>query len=289
MSQPNAFFSSEGVRKGSLGDINPVDVTSKFIEFGRFRESQSNIVMSHEPENKPYNEILFIEKRRKFLDWLLKYYSGQPYCSICGTIADGSMVLFEKRGFKMFCNKCNQPLRYNKIHYQSLPVAIVEDGKFVLEKEYSGIMFNPRWNTRYISPTEIVIEFDCPFEQAYSILVNTITNLIKNKIHFSVWFAVGMRSHHIRIYDLLPLGLSHEEQFQARLLFCRKFIDWADLRYLDTTLLNTGQTIALEFSKHFKHDTMLKLIGEHLPEQKLTPLEIYAFSKLGEKWNYANR
>ena len=210
-----------------------------------------------------YDELNFLERRKAFLDWRL--LKSDP-------------VIYWKKIKNEIAIACNGGK--DKLYYcNSCDVATIKEGKVIDEDYYTGYNFDKSWNTRFIDPKEIVIEFDTPLEQSINMFYDTAMSLVKGKFHFIVFYAAGMRCPHIRIYDLLPDGLTLDEQYNARSLFVRKIVDWAYLQYLDYTLLNTGQTIQLEFSKHFKYGTMFKLLFEHVPERRLTADEIYYYMK----------
>lgn len=145
---------------------------------------------------------------------------------------------------------------------------------------YDRTNFKKEWNLREILETELVIEFDALPEIALKACYTTCINLINDKMHFVVFYAEGMRCPHIHLYDFLPLEeLTPEQQKWVRLSYCNKVVDWADLRYLDRSLMETGHTISLEFSKHFRHGKMLKLMFEHVPHKPLNDTELYYLSR----------
>lgn len=181
---------------------------------------------------KQYNDKTNLQRRKEFIDWL--GVRTIPHLKLC------EMVEF--------------------------------DGEVSSTKDdvYNGpAFFNPMWNTRYLMPTELRIEFD---HKDLSVNLNffytTCINLIKANIHYCTFYAVGQRCPHIIIYDLLPEeGLTLLQKKKARELFCKKVVPMEAMYYLDRGLLGPHK-VCLEFAKHWRHQTVFDLMFEHVPDRE---------------------
>lgn len=130
-------------------------------------------------------------------------------------------------------------------------------------------------NTRIKLPTETVFEIDkLPKEQAVNVICEVALALIRNGIHFVIFYAQGQRSPHIRIYDLLDLaeviGHSHQE---AQKEFW-KTISPQLWTYADQSVWMEKHPLQLEFALHYKYGTLFDLIYEHLPTPKKEKQEV---------------
>lgn len=139
--------------------------------------------------------------------------------------------------------------------------------------------FNPNINTRNVLNTEVDIEFDKPvnwnmsneeFFNEYSLpaICKTSLNLISKQIHFTIWYADFMESPYIRIYDIIPEEIPNKVRVHIRKLFIESVVPAEYFHLLDKSFFH-NKKICLEFSKHWKYRTMLKLILEYIPEVKL--------------------
>jgi hypothetical protein len=204
--------------------------------------------------NKSYDELPFIEKRHKFLNWLLMR-----------RLWDVEKIPIKDK-IARACHRSDYVLNYVS------PIVVNEqhrtdkEDSFEKDERFDGMNFNPSWNTRRVQPTEIIIEFDNEFQiKNIRWFYDTAINLIQNKIHFVVFYAVGMKCPHIRIYDLLPEDLDDDIAKEVRLIFARSVVPMDAMSYLDKGLLSTGHKCQLEFAKHWKYNSMFKLMAEHLP------------------------
>ena len=136
-------------------------------------------------------------------------------------------------------------------------------------EQYTGLNFNPAWNLRLINSQEIQFDFDGEtWKDNIDAFYTTCQNLLKDNLNFSCFYAEGMRSPRIIIYDLLPPGLDEAMQNLARLKFARKYVPFEYFHILDKCMLETGQPCALEFAPHFKYGTLFKPIMEVMHADK---------------------
>jgi len=124
-------------------------------------------------------------------------------------------------------------------------------------------------NTRNKLDTETICEIDrLEFEKAIEFICSICLNLMNRNIHFSVFYAKGQRSPHIRIYDLEELKdlnpLQHEK---AQAKFWRSIAPWS-FQHLDQSIWMKDHPVQLEFTAHWKYKTPFNLLFEWLPEQK---------------------
>ena len=133
--------------------------------------------------------------------------------------------------------------------------------KVCSSKDETYCYFNKYCNTRYIFPTEWICEFDIDHDTAILACCATIVNLLNQGYQFSVWYAEGMRSPHIHIYDLLPEDIDKRKQVLLRKKFAEKIIPKEYFKYVDKALFNNHK-VCLEFAKHWKYGTHLKLLFE---------------------------
>lgn len=128
---------------------------------------------------------------------------------------------------------------------------------------HDGLYFGfPSFNTRYLFPTEWCLEFDTDHITAIKCCCASILNLINQDYHFCVWYAEGMRSPHIRIYDLLPEDMNEEIKFMARKKFTEAIVPKEYWPYVDWGLMKRHK-LCLEFAKHWHYNTHLKLLFEY--------------------------
>lgn len=127
---------------------------------------------------------------------------------------------------------------------------------------YGGYLERP-YNCRMIFETECIIEIESDDRELnFKGTIETCINLIKDKIHFAVFYAEGMRSPHIRIYDLLPLNLTSIEARTARKRFTLMYVPMKYHGVIDTSLFSRHK-ICLEFADHYKYNTPLNLLFEY--------------------------
>lgn len=127
---------------------------------------------------------------------------------------------------------------------------------------------NPNANTRTKINSETCYEIDkLDYEKAFKIICEVISSLIRNKLHFSVWYAKGQRSPHIRIYDFEELEeLTPQQRIKAQVEFWKKQVPFGCFQYTDTGIFIDDHNIQLEFSIHYRHRTPFDLLFEYIPE-----------------------
>ena len=196
-----------------------------------------------------YDSKTFIVRRKAFLDWL--------------SVNMNYGIKFIENNSKYIRDKFQA--RYEGLKVCEMHQKDDEESTSTKDEYYNGY-FNPRWNTRRVLDTELRIEFDNEFRlKNIRAFWDTCINLKERGIHFATFYAIGMRSPHIVIYDFLPPGLEPEVAKKARIAFCRKVVPMNAIGYLDTGLLDTGHKVCLEFSKHWRYGTMLRLMFEEVP------------------------
>ena len=132
---------------------------------------------------------------------------------------------------------------------------------------YDGLNFDKAWNTRDIFLDEGIFEFEKgkTWDENIKAFWGGCLDLMKHKIHFIVFYALGMRTPHIHCYGLFPNVQDWAEKELSYHLFCQKVFS-LEYRHLLDTSLGGQQTIALEFSKHWRSGKMKKPIFEHCPK-----------------------
>jgi hypothetical protein len=190
-----------------------------------------------------FKELPMKDKRRAFLDWLLRVTEYDV--SISKT-------------------KNAQGYRNEKVDYAPRFRVCALNPQVEPEWEtYDSYNFKQAWDTRTVLPTELIIEFDFPeFQKNICAFYTVFEELLKQKLHFTVFYAEGQKCPHIRIYDFLPSDLDEELQYHTRLAFCRKIVPFEYFHKLDKGLLMTGKTTQLEFAKHWRTGKMFRLLGE---------------------------
>lgn len=140
-----------------------------------------------------------------------------------------------------------------------------EAKKTELEKSQ---FFNPKSNTRTKINSETCGEVDkLPFDKTIILICETLLSLIRNKVHFAVFYAEGQRSPHIRIYDFEGLNeLNPQQRIKAQIQFWRKHFPFGTFHYVDTGMFVDDKTMQLEFAPHWKYGTPFNLLFEYLPE-----------------------
>lgn len=201
---------------------------------------------------KTYN--LTPEQTKRRLNWLSKLRVG-----------------FEGQidSFKTY-NQEGKILYSDPIQTMELYEYINEEGKkeyFNTPLEFKQYDEESFWdNTRPKLPSETVFEIDkLEPTTAQGVIIEVSQALIRNNIHFAIFYAEGQRSPHIRIYDFLNLaevkGYAHQE---AQKEFWKSISPqlWV---YADQRVWSEEHTLQLEFSIHYKYETLFDLLYEHLP------------------------
>ena len=124
-------------------------------------------------------------------------------------------------------------------------------------------------NTRTKVNSETCLEIDrLPKDKAFNIICKAILSLIENKYNFFVWYAKGMRSPHIRIYDFDELcDLNPKQRIKAQLLFWRKIIPF-NIQDIDLGIFVDDHPLQMEYTIHWKHRTKFDLLFEYRPKCK---------------------
>lgn len=154
--------------------------------------------------------------------------------------------------------------KYNTSWYNCFPEWKVNT--IITENKQTGFVFfdtynfNPTWNNRDILLSEGVLEIEAPnFETSIKGTWDTCINLIRRKIRFSVYYAQGMRTPHIHIYDLFPDALDWAEKELAMNLFANQVVSLEYRHFLDRNLFSQ-HSIALEYAKHYRTGYVKKLL-----------------------------
>lgn len=147
-----------------------------------------------------------------------------------------------------------------------LKVCFLVEGKEIPDPEIFDVYnYNPKWNTRNILLSECVIEIEGKnFDENIKGTWDTCINLIKRKICFSVFYAVGMRTPHIHIYDIFQEVEDWAEKEMVANLFINQVVSLEYRHLVDRNLLG-HHTIALEYAKHWRTGQIKKLLFEHRP------------------------
>lgn len=240
------------------------EITSQFLPF---RISSSNCNIQIDVTKIDYSLLNFRNKRKAFLNFLLRMADCRlEKVEVKTEWLRSYMQKMEGRTFQ--CNYIP--------NFQVYTLSKNQEGDFELsDPEYfDGYNFNPLWDTRDILLSEAVIEIESADKnktQGQNDLISwegtleTIWSLQKHKIHFAVFYAEGMRTPHIHIYELFKDVQDWAEKEMAMALFCRKVIPFEYFHLADRNLW--GQhTIALEFAKHYRAGHIKKLLFEYLPE-----------------------
>lgn len=129
--------------------------------------------------------------------------------------------------------------------------------------------FNKYHNTRTKLITETGCETDkLPLKKSIALICEICIILIKKGYHFSVFYAQGQRSPHIRIYDFDELKeLSPFQREKAQALFWKSIAPFF-FHYLDSSIWQDNHFLCLEFAPHWKYGTIFDLLFEYLPEGK---------------------
>lgn len=148
--------------------------------------------------------------------------------------------------------------------------------KNTILKSYQG---DP--NTRTKINSETCLEIDqLPFDKAINIICEICLSLMRNKIHFFIWYAKGQRSPHIRIYDFEELiELNPKQRIKAQILFWRKHVPFGCFCYIDTGMFVDDHEFQMEFATHYKYRTAFELLFEYNPHPEFRNMYI----KGGEK------
>lgn len=124
-------------------------------------------------------------------------------------------------------------------------------------------------NTRTKLPSETIFEIDgLPHKETIAVICEVCLSLIRNWVHFAVFYATGQRSPHIRIYDFEELAeLNDFEHEEAQKEFWKRISPmlW---KYADNGLWTRGHLVQLEFANHWKTGEPFELLFEWLPNPK---------------------
>ncbi len=144
------------------------------------------------------------------------------------------------------------------------------DGEVIRGELEKYCFFDKTFNTRTKRNAETCLEIDkLDFEKSWNIICEVVLSLMRNDIHFAVFYAKGQRSPHIRIYDFEELELLNPKQrIKAQIEFWRRHVPFGCFQYIDSGMFVDKHTLQLEFSIHWKYRTMFKLLFEYVPEVK---------------------
>jgi len=136
--------------------------------------------------------------------------------------------------------------------------------------------FNRYHNTRTQISSETRAEIDkLDFDKAVNILCEVMLSLIRNKIHFAVFYAEGQRSPHVIIYDWDNLEeLTPFQRIRAQVKFWRKHFPFGTFQYCDTGVFDSEHYQQIEFRPHWKYGTIFDLLFEWIPKQEEVPIKI---------------
>ena len=163
----------------------------------------------------------------------------------------------------MSINNINPPIKVFEMYKG-------DDGEVIKSKPEIFQNFNPLHNMRVKTPSETCCEIDKLDEETMYFLIGEICSaLIRKQIHFSMWYAVGQRSPHIRIYDFDELKeLTEFQRVKAQIIFWRSVVPFGCFHYLDGSMFDDEHFYCLEFSSHWKYGTPFNLVWEYLPDQE---------------------
>jgi len=132
------------------------------------------------------------------------------------------------------------------------------------------------YNTRTKLNSETCLEIDkLPFDKSIAVILEVVLSLMRNNIHFAVFYADGQRSPHIRIYDFDEMNeLNTQQRIKAQILFWRQHVPFGCFQYVDTGIFIDEHELQLEFSPHWKYGTIFDLLSEFIPGE-LTPNNKY--------------
>lgn len=199
-------------------------------------ETQAQTILIKRMEHEANDKPEFQIKRNRFLDWLSVNY-----------FQDNLRVLEMHRIGESIVKS-----RYEKYNF-----------------------FNPLHNVRTKINSETCLEIDkLNFEKTIALMIEIIFSLIRNNIHFVVFYAEGQRSPHIRIYDFEELNeLNPQQRIKAQILFWRKHVPFGCFQYIDSGVFVDEHELQLEFSPHYKYGTMFELLFEYVPGENKNDLK----------------
>jgi len=199
--------------------------------------------------------------------------SWAKICFNCWIKKKNGFEVIEEENFSDFQNldavqrKCMSFLDRLSIDYNEIKVCHMSPNKFEEDEVYN--FYNPKYNTRYLQPDEIVIEIEWKENtlenqnKGMEAIALTCSNLLDLGLNFSVWYAKGMRSPHIRIRGLKELGET-ENKIKKRLIrkyFTRKVVPFVFHGKIDSSLFSRHK-ICLEYASHWKHETPFEMLFE---------------------------
>lgn len=211
-------------------------------------------------ENKPFvrrldalGDEINLDKRKAYLDYIL---------SICKYNIEWHFIQNEiarviqnmmSTGRKNNYYNSSPEVKFYELHegYDKYPEAV----------EYNELNFNPLWNTRDIMIEEGVFEFEGGKDWVENIRAFWIgiNDLMKYNVNFTVFFAEGMRTPHIHAYELFADVDDWAVKELTYHLFCQKIFS-LEIRHLIDKSLAGKQTIALEYSKHWRSGKIKKVL-----------------------------
>lgn len=131
-------------------------------------------------------------------------------------------------------------------------------------------LFNPNNNTRTKINSETCLEIDkLEYKESFNLICEVCASLIRNKIHFAVFYAYGQRSPHIRIYDFDELcDLEPQQRIKAQIEFWKQHVPFGMFQYIDTGIFVDEHPLQLEYAIHWKYGTPFDLLFEYNPQEE---------------------
>jgi len=190
------------------------------------------------------------QQRKKFINFLMREFHSPTKYKIFKNKYGGSIFLVESSSVE-FC----------EMYYKNNSEPI--KGKW----NYPDIRINRFWNTRKKLPSETICEIDkLPLDDSFKLFCEICLSLMRNKIHFVVFYAQGQRSPHIRIYDFYELEeLTPLQRERAQLEFWRRIAPFLKDKFLDKSIFSDEHPVCLEFAPHWKYGTPFDLLFEYIP------------------------
>ncbi len=181
------------------------------------------------------------------------------------TISNDSIELQQKRA-KFLQWLCGREIKLPEVFemYENEGETIY--GKKIIPQYLNEYLFA---NTRTKLFSETRAEIDkLPLDKAVDILCEICLQLIRQKIHFVVFYAQGQRSPHVIIFDIEGLDkLTPFSRMKAQVKFWRRIVPFA-FHLLDHSIWDDEHYLPLEFAIHWKHGTPFNLLFEYIPQEE---------------------
>lgn len=223
-------------------------------------------------KNQEFIDAPFKVKRYFFLRWLLNIAEFKLKHI---KITDKWGLIFSKPDFHRGMPQLEGHTYGTTPEFKVYAMSHDKDGFFLPEGTYyNGLNFELDWDTRDILLSEGILELEkgTP-EENYLATRETIINLHELRIGFAVFYAEGMRTYHIHLYNLFPNAQDWAEKNAAMAFFAQRIVPEKYHRLLDTALFEE-HTIALEFAKHHRTKHIKKLILYYEPLDEVDTFDI---------------